>query len=155
MSESNEEELIPTLNNKAIVKHTPQNALNNTKTTKATKSDKKPIKYKVLEESDLIPPPAPAQKSTKSTKKPKLYNVLKDEYLIPSTTSASVPDGKNVLKNILSYPETNIILNISKNHDLKVTLEKLDSSASLSVANLIDSLIKDNSGQLPIYAISL
>lgn len=69
--------------------------------------------------------------------------------MISTENNISVPDGKNVLKNILRYPETNIILNIAQTPDLKVTLEKLDSSELLSIASLINSLIKGNSGQLP------
>ena len=62
--------------------------------------------------------------------------------------------GKHVLANILNYPETNNILNWSLTPDLKVTLEKLNSSESISIAHVISSLITANRSQLPVYLIS-
>ena len=62
--------------------------------------------------------------------------------------------GKNVLANILNYPETNNILNWSLTPDLKVTLEKLNSSESISIAHVISSLITANRSQLPFFLVS-
>ena len=66
---------------------------------------KKPTAQELLMDEELFP-------------RGKKYKVLQDEDLIPTSTTTST-NGVNVLKNMLSYPETKRILGVSLTSDLK------------------------------------
>lgn len=104
-----------------------------------TTTPKRPTAKELLEDEELFP-------------KNKKYKLLNDEDLIP--TGTSTPNAVNVLNNILEYPETKNILRLTLTPDLKEKLKKLDSEASLGVANIISSLITANRRKMSIYTIS-
>ena len=66
---------------------------------------KKPTAQELLMDEELFP-------------RGKKYKVLQDEDLIPTSTTTST-NGVDVLKNMLSYPETKRILGVSLTSDLK------------------------------------
>ena len=116
------------------------------------------------EEKDLIdlnvilpnPKPKPTAKKLLMDKelfpKGKKYKVLNED-LIQTNTKPST-NGKNILKNILNYPETKRLLGISLTTDLKNKIKNLDSEASFGLASIITSLLTANRGKMSIYSIS-
>ena len=115
------------------------------------KEEKDLIDFSDKEEKDLIdlnhiiPNPKPTTRGKK-------YKVLNED-LIQTNTKPST-NGKNILKNILNYPETKRLLGISLTTDLKNKIKNLDSEASFGLASIISSLLTANRGKMSIYSIS-
>ena len=99
----------------------------------------KPTAKKLLMDEELFP-------------KGKKYKLLNED-LIQTNTKPST-NGKNILKNILNYPETKRLLGISLTTDLKGKIKNLDSEASFGLASIISSLLTANRGKMSVYSIS-
>ena len=104
------------------------------------------------EEKDLIEFSDEEKPKPKPKPKGKKYKVLNED-LIQTNTKPST-NGKNILKNILNYPETKRLLGISLTTDLKDKIKNLDSEASFGLASIISSLLTANRGKMSIYSIS-
>ena len=104
------------------------------------------------EEKDLIEFSDEEKPKPKPKPKAKKYKILNED-IIQSNTKTTT-NGKNILKNILNYPETKRLLGISLTIDIKNKIKNLDAEASFGLASIISSLLTANRGKMSVYSIS-